>query len=291
MRFLKCHYERVKMNIEITKLFEKAYNNVCLTKEECMQLLALEDASPEAVLMRGVASDIIRRKTGNTGAIFGQIGFECSPCSGNCQFCSFAKDYTMMPTINMCDEAIAEATRNFTGGDDLYCWRLGEGKDTVFSSEQRKQTIMNAKEAGLEVLDALEPIGVEHTVEEMAEHIMFSMEMGVTQCGAMKRIPVPGTPFENIPAIGDFTLSKYIAAMVITMAGMENFPWMGTHEPHIQGYMSGANMISAETGVNPRDTAEETSTSRGLDVPACKEHLKEAGYEYVARGNGTKMAI
>lgn len=25
-----------------------------------------------------------------------------------------------MPIINMCDEAIAEATRNFTGGDDLY---------------------------------------------------------------------------------------------------------------------------------------------------------------------------
>lgn len=83
-------------------------------------MLALEDASPEAVLMRGVVSDIIRRKTGNTGAIFGQIGFECSPCSGNCPFCSFAKDYTMMPIINMCDEAIAEATRNFTGGDDLY---------------------------------------------------------------------------------------------------------------------------------------------------------------------------
>lgn len=32
-----------------------------------------------------------------------------------------------------------------------HCWRLGEGTDTRIDPEQRKQTMLNAKKAGLEV--------------------------------------------------------------------------------------------------------------------------------------------
>ena len=64
------------MNREILKIFEKAYEAKNLDKNECVELLSLEDASQEALLMRGIASDIIRKRSENTGAIFGQIGFE-----------------------------------------------------------------------------------------------------------------------------------------------------------------------------------------------------------------------
>lgn len=336
------------MNREILKIFEKAYEAKNLDRNECIQLLSLEDASSEALLMRGIASDIIRKRSDNTGAVFGQIGFECYPCEGNCSFCSFAQKYTKMPEIKMDSEAIARSTRGFTGGDDLYglylmsmahynldsylgnvetvkqnitgstriyanvgdtsyedfcemkavgingvyhCWRLGEGKDTGFSSEQRKQTVISAKKAGLELLDALEPIGPEHTPEEMAEHILFSREMETAQCGVMKRISVPGTQFESSPQISDFTLSKYMAAMVLAFAGMKKMPWLAVHEPAMQGYMSGANMVAAETGVNPRDTVEDTLQNRGLDVLDCRNILKSAGYRYIARGDGSRDTL
>lgn len=168
-----------------------------------------------------------------------------------------------------------------------HCWRLGEGTDTAFSPEQRKETMLNAKKAGLDLLDALEPIGIEHTPQELAEHIFFSMELETIQYGAMKRISVPGTPYEGVPEISNYTLSNYTAALALAMAGMKRFPWIGIHEPSLHGYMSGANMITAETGVNPRDTVSDTSRGRGLDIRACRQMLRQAGYQYGARGDGT----
>lgn len=336
------------MNKEIVRILTKAYDGTGISQKECEQLLALGDASPEASLMRGLASAVVRERTNNTGAIFAQIGLQCYPCKGNCSFCSFAEAYTQMPPIQMSDDAIAAATEAFTGGDQLFglwlmtmadydlkeylrmvqvvkdhkegsvnlytnigdtsyevfreikaagldgvyhCWRLGEGRDTRFSSEQRKQTMINAKKAGLDLLDALEPIGVEHTPAEMAEHIFFSMELETIQYGAMKRIPIPGTPFADTPEISDYTLSKYAAAVALAMAGMKRFPWIGIHEPSLHGYLSGANMITAETGVNPRDTVEDTLQNRGIDIADCRRILKAAGYQYGAHGDGSRFLL
>ena len=336
------------MDREIVKIFEKAYARQHITQDECIKLLKLEDASPEAATMRGLASAIVRERTENTGSIFAQIGLQCYPCKGNCDFCSFAEKYGMMGHFTMDDAAIAQATKSFTDGDQLFglwlmtmadynleeylrmvevvkankigsvnlytnvgdtsyeafqeikaagmngvyhCWRLGEGKDTVFTSEQRKQTMMNAKKAGLDLLDALEPIGVEHTPEELAEHIFFSKELETIQYGAMKRVSVPGTSFAGTPEISNFTLSKYAAAVVLTMAGMKKFPWIGIHEPSLHGYMSGANLITAETGVNPRDTVTDTLQHRGLDIADCRRILKDAGYKYGAHGDGTRYEL
>lgn len=192
------------MNKEIVAILEKAYEGRNITKDECIKLLSLEDSSPEALLMRGLASAIVRERSGNTGVIFAQIGLQCHPCRGNCSFCSFAEKYTKMPPFKMNDEDIAAATRSFTDGDQLFglwlmtmaefdlneylrmvqivkdnkrgstklytnvgdcsyetfleikaagldgvyhCWRLGEGRDTNFSDEQRKQTVINAKKS------------------------------------------------------------------------------------------------------------------------------------------------
>lgn len=336
------------MNLEILKIFEKAYSKIALTKEECIKLLSLEDTSQEALIMRSIASDIIRERTNNSGVLFAQIGLECSPCPANCSFCSFAKDYTNIPTIRLDDEAIAKNTQMFTQSDELYglwlmtmaeydlnhylhsievvkknvtgstklytnigdtsyedflamkeagidgvyhCWRLGEGKDTGLSPERRKETAYNAKKAGLEFLDALEPIGPEHTVEEMAEHILWSREMETIQYGAMSRVPVPGTPFANSGMLSNFTLSKIVAAIVLTFAGAKQMPWMGVHEPTLHGYLSGANLATAESGVNPRDTALDTENNRGWSITKCKAVLKDAGYKHIARGDGSLIDL
>ena len=336
------------MNLEILKIFEKAYAGELLSKEECIKLLSLEDTSQEALIMRSIASDIIRKRTNNSGVLFAQIGLECSPCPANCTFCSFAKDYTNIPSIKLDDDSIIANTKMFTESNELYglwlmtmaeynldhylhcvevvknnitgstkiltnvgdtsyeafcemkaagvdgvyhCWRLGEGRDTGISPERRKETAYNAKKAGLEFLDALEPIGPEHTVDEMAEHIMWSREMETIQYGAMSRVPVPGTAFENSGMISAMTLSKILAAIVLTFAGCKTMPWMGSHEPTTQAFLSGANMITAESGINPRDTVLDTENHHGWSITKCKAMLKNTGYARIARADGTYVDL
>ena len=162
---------------------------------------------------------------------------------------------------------------------------------TPFSDEARKQTLVNAKEANLVVLDAVEPIGPEHTAEELAEHILFDIEIGCIQTGSMKRIPVPGTPFEGTPMITDLRLATIVAAQALAVANLDRVPWLGIHEPSPIGYASGANLITAETGFNPRDAAEDTSASRGLDIPACREILRQAGFAQLVRGDGSRVDL
>ncbi|NLD19413.1 MAG: hypothetical protein GX663_04110 [Clostridiales bacterium] len=334
--------------MKINRIIEKACAGDAVTREECIALLSLDDASREAFAIRGAAAGIIRERNGNAGYIFGQIGLACSPCQANCSFCSFAKNYTQFRTMEIDKESLAEKTKEFTYNGDLYglylmtmheynmghflksveiakaslngptkifsnvgdttyeeflemkaggidgvyhCWRLGEGKETTLSPEERKRTLYNARKAGLEVLDALEPIAAEHTPEEMTEHIFFSKEIETLQCGAMKRIAVPGTPFEGTPEISNFTLSKVAAAQVLTFASMRRMPIMGIHEPNIMGYMSGANMICAESGVNPRDVCKDTKANRGWNVARCRALLKEAGFRKIVLGDGSKVMI
>lgn len=334
--------------MNVNELIEKAYAGKEITKDECIGLLKLDDSSEEAFTIRAAATNIVRRRNGNGGYIFAQIGLSCSPCSGNCSFCSFAKDHTNFDRIDLDDDTIIQKVNELNYDQDLYglylmmmheydlerfiecirlvkktlkgptkvfsnvgdtsyegfvrmkeagldgvyhCWRLGEGKDTKLSPESRKRTILNAKRAGLEVLDALEPIGVEHTPEEMAEHMFFSKEMDVLQCGAMKRTNVPGTPFEGLKEISQFTLSKIEAVAVLTFASMERMPIMGIHEPNIIGFVSGANMVSAETGVNPRDTAIDTKYGRGWDIARCKALLKDAGFSRLILGDGSSKPL
>lgn len=335
-------------SINVNDIIAKAWAKEEISRKECVAMLALPDASAEAFAVRAAATGIIRARNNNAGYIFGQIGLVCSPCEGNCSFCSFAKDYTSFGTMELDKNTIIEKTKEFTYNGDLYglylmamhkydlnhfldcvntvkeningktkifsnvgdtsyenflkmkeagisgvyhCWRLGEGTDTKLSPEQRKQTMYNAKKAGLEVLDALEPIAPEHTPEELADHIFFSKELGSLQCGAMKRIAVPGTPFEGTAEISNFTLSKIVAVQVLTFASMDRMPIMAIHEPHILGYTAGANMVCAESGVNPRDTAADTKENRGWDVVRCRELLKEAGFEKIMLGDDTAVDI
>ncbi|MCQ2085950.1 MAG: hypothetical protein MJY54_00745 [archaeon] len=334
--------------MDIDKIIENAHSGREVTKKDCVDMLYLEDTSEETLKIRAAATNIVRKRNGNAGYIFAQIGVSCMPCEGNCKFCSFGKDHSVVGKIKLSDEDIIRKIReldyggklyglylmtmhnydiehflhcvrliksNLTGPTQIYsnvgdtsyddfvrmkesgvdgvyhCWRLGEGKDTRLDPEQRKQTIFNALKAGLKVLDALEPIGPEHTPEEMTEHIFFSKKINSFQCGAMGRVNVPGTIFEGKPKVTELTLSKYEAAMTLTFSSMKRMPIMGIHEPNLLGYLSGANMITAESGVNPRDIIPDTENNRGLSITKCREMLKMAGFTKLVLGNDTVINI
>jgi biotin synthase len=176
------------------------------------------------------------------------------------------------------------------GADGVYhVIRLGEGKLTTISPARRQETIDNARRAGLMVQDCLEPIGTEHTPEELADHIFKTIASGFDTAGVMKRTPVPGTMFTD--EIPNSRMAQIVAVNALAVTAMDPYPWVPVHEADYISLVSGANSICAETGVNPRDTEADTSRGRGLDVTACRKMLWQAGFAQLARGDGSRVAL
>ncbi len=157
--------------------------------------------------------------------------------------------------------------------------RMGEGKATTIPPERRLKTVQAAREAGLLIGTCVEPIGPEHTVDEIVEKILITRDMKPCFSGAMRRINIPGSELEKFGMLTEYQ-SAFIVA-VVRLAMGRNLMANCTHEPNLLGAATGANLFWAETGTNPRDTEKETSEGRGLDVFSCKKMLSEADYEIV----------
>ena len=90
-----------------------------------MELLALDEASPEATAVRGAANDLVRAKTGNAAVLLGQIGVDVYPCEADCQFCSFGKSHTCFTEhVTMPIDEVVKRAKEFTKGGDLYALYL-----------------------------------------------------------------------------------------------------------------------------------------------------------------------
>jgi biotin synthase len=155
--------------------------------------------------------------------------------------------------------------------------RMGEGRDTSIDPQTRLQTIQAAGEAGLLIGTCVEPIGPEHSNEEIAEKIMIGREMNPCYSGAMRRINVPGSRLERFGMISEYRLAFLVA--VVRLAMGSQVTGNCTHEPNVLGATAGANLFWAEAGSNPRDTETETSKGRGLGVKACAEMFRQADFE------------
>lgn len=155
--------------------------------------------------------------------------------------------------------------------------RLREGKDTGLSVEKRKQSIRNFKEAGLEVGTCVEPVGPEHTNEELAEMIEFTASFDPSYSGAARRIPIPGTEIAKRGVITEMRMAQIVA---VTRLGMPRSV-MGncTHEPCTLGAIAGANLFWAEVGANPRDIEEKTEQGRGETVSSCRSIFQESNWD------------
>jgi len=155
--------------------------------------------------------------------------------------------------------------------------RMGEGKDTKISPETRKKTIQAAKESGLFVGTCVEPVGPEHSPEEIAEKTLIAREIQPCYSGAARRISIPGSPLEKFGMISEYRMAFLVA--VVRLAMGRELIGNCTHEPNLLGATAGANLFWAEAGANPRDTEAETSKGRGLDVKICIRIFQEADWD------------
>lgn len=165
-----------------------------------------------------------------------------------------------------------------TGFNGIYhAIRMGEGMVTRIKPKLRFKTIRNAKEAGLLVGTCVEPIGPEHTNEEILEKIKISREIEPTYSGAARRIGIPGGKMDPLGMISELEMA-YLAAVVRLSMGW-HVRGNCTHEPNLLGAASGASLFWAEVGANPRDIEGETSKGRGRNVQQCRKIFEEAEFE------------
>ncbi|NLX95831.1 MAG: radical SAM protein [Rhodopirellula sp.] len=161
--------------------------------------------------------------------------------------------------------------------------RLREGLDTKLDRNERIQTVRNIQEAGLHWGFCCEPIGPEHTPEELADQILFGMSLRPQSFGAMRRVWLPNSPIADRGQITQVRLAQVVAVVTFATLADPNIVAIGAHEPNLICLMSGANSACAECGANPRDETVETSKNLGLSVDNCVRMVYEAGFDGVVR--------
>lgn len=180
---------------------------------------------------------------------------------------------------NVGDQSLKNAVKLKEAGfaGVYHALRLREGIDTSLSAEGRKQSIYNFKEAGLEVGTCVEPVGPEHTNEELAEMIEFTASFAPAFSGAARRISIPGTKIAQRGMISELRMAQIAA---VTRLGMpRTVTGNCTHEPCTLGAIAGANLFWAEVGANPRDIEAKTEEGRGETVKSCRSLFQESGWD------------
>lgn len=162
--------------------------------------------------------------------------------------------------------------------------RLGEGTQTKIPVEKRLQTMTHAREARLRIGTCLEPVGPEHSIDELVQKTIITRDIHPVYSGAARRIPIPHTALASQGIVSEAAMAQILA--VVRLALDLEVPGNCTHEPNVLGAFAGANLLWAEVGSNPRDTIEKTERKRGMSVPDCIHIFHEAGWK-VHKGPST----
>lgn len=154
--------------------------------------------------------------------------------------------------------------------------RLREGVDTHFKVEARSRTLSAVKASRLNLVHLVEPVGEEHTYEEIADRFLCSLEYDTYISGIMARIPVKGTPLGDSPRISDEEIAKMIA--VLRLSGGQTVRNICVHPASSLALRSGANVVVIETGAIPRDQALAEGKWLRFDYNAAKQLFTENGF-------------
>ncbi len=172
-----------------------------------------------------------------------------------------------LPTARRLKEA------GFTGAYHIV--RMREGIATGAPVEQRVRTLNAICAAGLELYYCVEPIGPEHSYEEIATEIFRAKDYCVEAMAAMRRTPVEGTPLCRYDAISIPELCKIAAVALLVVRPTRS---MNVHEVTEMSLLAGINQLYAEAGANPRDTEDNTENNRGFNTNSLRRLLENSGY-------------
>jgi len=155
--------------------------------------------------------------------------------------------------------------------------RMGEGQATRIEPKKRLASFAAARKAGLLLGTCVEPVGPEHTTDELVEKTLIAREAKPVFSGAMRRINIPDIGL-SVHGMTSETRMAHILA-VVRLAMGQGIPGNCTHEPNVVGAHAGANLLWAEAGSNPRDVVKETENNRGCDMRQCQEVFTESEWK------------
>jgi biotin synthase len=170
----------------------------------------------------------------------------------------------------------ADALREAGVSMIYHALRLREGVDTRIDPELRLRTMRAATQASLQLAALVDPIGAEHSSEEIARSIYCHKEAGACVSGAMARVPVPGTPKYSTPTISTARLAQVTA--VARLAGGPETRFICSHPADEALVFSGANTLVVERGSIPRDTRHAHADWRSFTLRDAFSLLNRAGY-------------
>ena len=154
--------------------------------------------------------------------------------------------------------------------------RLREGVDTPFDPKERKRTIRAIVDSPLKWNTNIEPVGIEHSDEELADSMLFALSQHPYSVGIMARVPVKGTPFGNVEPIDAKRVRQLVATLRLAAGSSVKFVLSHPHDE--EGLTSGANNFSVERGAIPRDDKPVEGEWRGKTPAYALASLRAAGY-------------
>jgi biotin synthase len=157
----------------------------------------------------------------------------------------------------------------------IHMLRLREGIDTPFDPEIRRETIRVISESPLQFTTCIDPIGAEHTNEEIADLLLTLQSYNPVSISVQKRVNVKGTPFEGSEEVSKERL-LLIEAVVRLCSG--KIAGTACHPGYEESLKSGGCAFNVETGAVPRDSQFVESEWHGFDVPTAIALLEKAGY-------------
>ena len=185
-------------------------------------------------------------------------------------------DYVMILNTGEMTPEIAEKVAAGGVYGAYHACRLREGTDTPFDPELRLQTMKSISGSPLKLISLTEPIGPEHTPEEIADGFLNTVACGAVIGGAMARFPVPGTPFEDTRKLTDEEMAHIVA--VLRLSGGSVIRDICVHPASPQTMESGANVMVVESGAIPRDAVYAESDWAETDMAKARKILADAGY-------------
>lgn len=155
--------------------------------------------------------------------------------------------------------------------------RFREGIESSIPVPKRFATFEAIHKAGLTLGTCVEPIGPEHSNQEIVDATILAREIGANFSGLMKRIAIPNTEIGDRGMVEEPRLPHILA--VIRLATQHDMIGMCWHEPSLAGPLAGANLMWAEAGSSPRDTHADCEHTRGKSVAEIRKLYEAAGWE------------
>lgn len=186
-------------------------------------------------------------------------------------------NYQIVVNTGEFDEVNANLLKQAGANTVYHTVRLREGINTQFDPNQRIETLKSISKSCLNLAYLVEPVGNEHTSEEIADSFFIGMEYNASISGAMARVPLPGTPFSEYLPLSERRLAQIVA--VTRLAAGFSAPDICVHPPSQLSLNWGANVLVVETGAIPRNTDNCECEWNNFGIKDAFNFLHNAGYK------------